>query len=336
MATLQDVARLAGVSAQTVSNVVNGRDVVSPGTRTLVEKAIVQLNYRPNSAARGLRTSRSHTLGFIVVDPSPRYLADPFHGEVLSGLADVTRSKGYGLFIESIAPGDAPERLLRPLREQRVDGAVFTLAGPTQVRQRYLAALALSQEPFVLLEQRIRAPQGASILGENRRGAALATRHLLSRGHRSFAFLQPRVAWPAVEERLAGHRAALKQSPIKAKTRVVECTWETPEAAFSATRRLLRQHPGITAILGANDRLAVGALQALQALGRAVPAEVAVMGFDDFAFAQYVRPRLSTVRLPGYEMGCAAAELLLARLTTGSFPRREVHVETAIVLRETA
>lgn len=336
MTTLADVARRARVSPQTVSNVVNERDVVRPDTRARVLRAIRDLGYTPHSAARSLRTARSWTLGFVVVDPSPQYLADPFHGAVVCGIADVAREHGYGLLIRNVLPGEGPRPVALALDPRRLDGAVLTMGGSGDVRRELLGALSDTGVPLVLLEQRLRSPRLACLVGENRSGALAATNHLLARGHRAIAFLRPRLAWPAVEERIAGYRQALAAARGGLAPRLATSVSESPAAAFEATRAFLSRHPEVTAIFAANDLLAIGALQAAHDLGRAVPGELAVVGFDDFDVACYVRPRLTTVRLPGYEMGSRAAAMLLERLRSGRFEAPEVRVPTTLVVRESS
>lgn len=338
MTTLKDVAERVGVSVQTVSNVVNGRDVVHPKTRTRILQALEELNYHPNLVARGLRHRRSQTLGFLVVDPSPRYLADPFHSEVVTGIGDVAREHGYGLLIQGMLLDEAaqPAEILHPFQQNRIDGAVVTLAGPPDLRRDYLEQCTGISQPFVLLEQKVNAPNAACILGENRRGVFEATEYLLHKGHACLSFLTGTVAWPAIEERMAGYQEALQVNGYnQAQGLITYCDW-TSQAAFEATCELLTAHPEVTAIIGANDVLAVGALQAVQSLGRTVPGDVALIGFDDFDFTQYVRPRLTTVRLPGYDMGRRAAELLLEYFQMGHFPSGEVLLPTRLIIRESS
>lgn len=309
--------------------------MVHPDTRERVLQILTELDYHPNMAARELRYKISQTIGFIVVDPSPRYLADPFHSQVVTGLADTVRRQSYRLLIHNISPEDDPTELLLPFRQRRIDGGVITMAGSVELRQRYLDQITNAKQPCVLLEQKLAAPYVASILGENRQGAYTATEYLIAKGHRQIGFLCGKLVWPAVEERIKGYQEALLAHHYPADPALIAyCDWETPQSAFQATLALLQAHPNLTAILGGNDLLAVEALQAIQSLGRSVPENVAVIGFDDFDFAQYVRPRLTTVRLPGYEMGRQAAQLLLEYFQTGQFSTAEAHLPTHLIVRE--
>lgn len=335
MTTLRDVAREAGVSVQTVSNVVNARPVVQAETRARVEAVLRRLEYRPNSAARGLRRSRAQAIGLLVADPSPRYLADPFHGALLSGLADIARERGYSLLIHSLGPGDEPPRFTDPFRQRLIDGAVVTLGGAAVERTRLLSELRRAGAPIVLLEQQTRLADVAAVVGDNRNGALAATRQLLSRGHRRLVFLAPRVAWPAVEERVAGFREAV-HGVRNAQAQVVSCVEESAEAARAETVRILSETGAPSAFFGANDLLALGALEAVSEAGLSCPDQAAVIGFDDFDFARHVRPRLSTVALPGHDMGRAAGQLLVGRIERGRFSSRRVEIPARLVLRESA
>lgn len=333
--TIRDVARLAGVSVQTVSNVVNGRPLVSDATRLRVLRAVEELGYHPNSSARGLRRRRSENLGFLVVDPAQRFLADPFHDELLSGLGDALRERGYCLLIQAAKSAD--EAALAPiLRGHRVDGAVVTLAGAAGTHRRYLDTLVASGLPFVLLEQRIDAPCAACVLGSNREGAFVAVEYLARKGHRRIGFISGDVTWPAVEERLAGYRAGLAAHGLDFDPRLLVTAPWTRAGGYAGMERLLARVRDLTAVLCANDVLAVGAMQAARAHLLRVPEEMAVVGFDDFEFASYVEPPLTTVKLPGYEMGIRAAELLLAYLDTGRFPEREVIFPATFTVRASA
>jgi DNA-binding LacI/PurR family transcriptional regulator len=335
MTTLKDVAEKVGVSVQTVSNVVNGRDVVHPKTRARILEVLAELNYHPNPAARGLRRWQSQTIGFLVVDPSPRYLADPFHSEVVTGIADVAREHGYGLLIQGTLLDEADElhEFITPYQQNRIDGGVITLAGPPKLRRRYIEQITNTKHPSVLLEQKVSGPYTACISGENRSGAYEATEHLVEKGHRQISFLTGNVAWPAIEERIEGYQQALESNGYT--DLITYCDW-TSQAAFEAAMKLLRSHPEVTAILCANDVLAVGVLQAIRGMGLDIPDDVAVIGFDDFDFAQYVRPQLTTVRVPGYDMGRRAAEMLLEFLQTKSFSQREVQLPTELIVRDSS
>jgi DNA-binding LacI/PurR family transcriptional regulator len=333
--TIREVAKLAGVSLQTVSNVLNGRTTqVGPQTRQRVLEAIETLGYQPNAHARGLRSQRTYTVGFLTVDPSARFLADPFHTLILSGMADTLREHDYCLLVQALHPGRPGEAFASLYRQRRFDGAVVHLSGFERERQRCVAQLQKSGCPFVLIEERVAGPTAACVLADNRQGARRAVDFLRARGHERIGFLTTERSWPAVEERMAGYRAALKAYHLPARIGRVET--ESSDAARDWMLAQLDAQPAPSAVICSNDVLAVGVLQAVKKVGRRVPNQLAIVGFDDFDFARHVEPPLTTVALPGYEMGRQAADLLLDYLRDQHFPTQEVTFPTALVERGTA
>ena len=312
--TMRDVAGQAGVSLQTVSNYVNGRlNLMSVETRERVGRELDRLGYWPNAAARSLRAKRTMTLGFLVLDEGARFLADPMTDLIIAGIGDVARDNGYSLLIQAARPEpDDVDRLFSPLLEERVDGAFLFLSGSPSVRRRTIRRVDELGSNFVVFEQ---APAGVpvvSVTAENRAGARQLAEHLLERGHRRIAFVATRTPWPMVEERLRGYRDALA-APVAAP----ELAGRRRSGSGGRRRmaeRLLELDEPPTAIMCGNDLLALGALQAARLRGLRVPGDVAVTGFNDFEFAQYADPPLTTVRVPGYDLGRIGAESLVARI----------------------
>lgn len=338
MATIRDVARLAGVSAQTVSNVLHGKTSVSPEIQARVIEAIERLKYYPSQAAQGLRQKASHTLGFLVFDPNPRALADPVHGEVIAGMCDVARANDYNLLVDtpSIKPDDPAEHFLRPFRSRRIDAAVITLSGNAYTHAAVLDELIAAGVLFALLEREISGDQAYSLRGANYVGARDATSELIARGHRTIAFIDSVQTWPAVDERLRGYKAAMHEAGQGRQIRVVSSPDWSAEGGASAMQGLLaggpEQRP--SALLAGNDLLAVGAMHAIRAAGLHIPHDVAIIGFDDFEFTRYVQPKLSTVRLPYYDMGRQASELLIRHLRHDPPDERRFILPTQLILRE--
>lgn len=315
-ATMRDVASLARVSVQTVSNVVNGRGhLMTPKTRARVERAMVKVNYHPHLAARTLRSGRTQALGFLVLDEHTGFLADPLTDLMLAGVGDVARDRGYGVLIQGRRPSVLTLDLFTPLLEKRVDGAFLILSGEIAVRSWYLERLAELGMPFVVFDEPVDAPTGLSVMAMNRQGARRLTEHLIGRGHRRIAFIAARVPWPVIEERHHGYRQALHRAeiPVSPELELFEGGLDASGGAEMAARLLELEEPP-TAIMATSDLLAAGALVCARERGYRVPADVAVTGFDDFLFASLTAPPLTTIRVPGYEMGKIAAEMLIDRL----------------------
>jgi DNA-binding LacI/PurR family transcriptional regulator len=332
--TLRDVAAAAGVSVQTVSNLVNGRThLMSEGTRGRVQEAMTSLDYRPNATARSLRAGGTKTLGFLVLDEDARFLADPMTDLIMGGIGDVARERGYGLLIQAARPGEPDSGLLTPLVEHRVDGAMLLLSGSKATRRTYTKRVAALGYPAVLFEEQRQAPDGVlSVTAANRDGSRTLASYLLDRGHERIAFIAAAVPWPMIEQRHAGYLDALKARGIEPveELQMFRGGWD-PASGETMAESLLSLKEPPTAIMAGNDLLAVGALRAARMRGLKIPGQLAVAGFNNFQFSAFVEPALSTVAIPAYDMGEAAATMLIDQLEGGQPQSKQFPVE--LVLR---
>ena len=331
---MRDVAELAGVSVQTVSNLLNQRyHLMTAETRGRVETAISALSYHPNIAARTLRSTRTETLCFMLLDQGNRFLADPMTDLVIAGIGDVARDRGYGLLIQAARPDGQRPEFLRPLLERRTDGAFLFLSGEPALRRWYTNQLLQLGLPFVLLEHSDE-PSIVSVSPADREGARMLTEHLISRGHERIAFVASSEPWPMIEQRLLGYRDALILAGLE-PYELFRGDWTAAAGAEHAQTVMSVAKPP-TAIMCSNDLLAIGAIRALHGRGLRIPEDIAVTGFDDFDFAELVVPALTTVRVPGYELGSTAAELLMTIIEGSEPTERRVIVPVAIQVRESA
>jgi DNA-binding LacI/PurR family transcriptional regulator len=304
-ARMVDVARLAGVSQQTVSRVVNGHTNVAPEIRERVEKAITQLRYRRNSAARSLATSRSMNLGVLSYALS-------VHGPALAlfGIADEARRSGYATSLVSIADVDRAsiQAGLDSLVEDGVD-AIVVLA-PMTAAMEVLHRLD-SDVPVVRFEQG--SPAGPSTVSvDETLGAQLATRHLLGLGHETVHFVGGPVGWMASEARRRGW-----QTELALAGRVTPPEFESPDWSAESGYRAgieIAADRSITAVLAINDAMALGLMKALDEHGLTVPDDVSIVGFDDRDESPFFQPALTTVRLDFTEVGRRAVESVLRTL----------------------
>ncbi|WP_254053515.1 LacI family DNA-binding transcriptional regulator [Singulisphaera sp. GP187] len=334
--TMRDVAKQAGVSLQSVSNVLNGRtSQMREETRQRILQSIRDLSYQPNVQARGLRLQRTKTVAFLTIDPAVRFLSDPFHVAILSGMVDTLRQQDYGLLVQGFHPDQAGGKFRRLVHQRRFDGAVVHLSGSPERRAEHIEEIASTGCPFVLIEDRAEAATVGCVLADDRGGAGAAVSLLQGEGHERIGFLATDRHWPAVEKRIAGYEEAIRAGG-GSWSEVWGVERETVEGARSRVEAVLRADPSVTAILCANDVLAVGAIQAGKQLGRKIPTSLAIIGFDDFDFAPYVDPPLTTVALPGVEMGGRAAELLLSYIKNGKFEVAEVVFPTKLIRRGSA
>lgn len=330
-ATIRDVADRAGVSAQTVSNFLNERHRPRRGTRERIERAIRELNYRPNASARALRSDRSKTILLVLEDPNRLGLHDPLHLEFLHGAATAAHLAGYHLTVEVTPSGDAGEAALRLAREGRVDGVMLSVGElTTELRQSIDGTRALT--PVVLLQQH-EAPSGVfSVSANDERGAAEAIAHLVALGHERLAFLGGEPLWPGPRRRLDGAVRASREAGVSLALWTAEAY--TVDAARRAVAEKLVGPTAPTGILSVNDITALGVIQQAADLGLSVPDDLSVIGFNDFDFASWVRPAITTVRLPGAQMAARAMDLVI-EATRQQRPAEAVAFEVELVLRET-
>lgn len=314
---MKDVAADAGVSLQTVSNLVNGRlEQMSAVTQQRVEQAMARLEYHPNSAAQSLRSSRTRTLGFLVLDEHRAFLADPLTALMIAGVGDIARAHHFGILVQGAQPGDAEDDLLAPMREHRIDGAFVLLTGKPEVRRRYVDQLQELGKEFVLFDEVIADSALLSVRAAERDGGRMLTEHLLERGHRRIAFMAVDVPWPVVEQRFLGYCDALGDAGIRRASEIerFEVRGYQPEGADDVVLKLLALDQPPTAIICGSDLLALATMRVARDAGLRVPESIAVAGFDDFAFSALVDPPLTTVAVPAYEMGRTAAQMLIQRL----------------------
>jgi LacI family transcriptional regulator len=301
---LRDVAEAAGVDPSVVSRVLSRdpRLSIREETRQRVLEVAGRLNYRPNTAARTLKTARSMAIGMVVPD-----LANVVYSTIAAGVEQVASTAGYVLLV---ATGSAAQHL--GVLVGRVDGLLITIATSQTLRPE-----ALSGPVPVLLVNR-KEPLGVpSIIVDDEAGAVLATEHLISLGHQRIAHVAGPQEADTARRRLAGYGAALEQAGIPASPELVaEVNFDEAGGHLAATR-LLRMDPRPTALFVANIRAAMGAMAAARGLGLRVPKDVSIVGFHDVELAEYVDPPLSTVRMPLAEMGREAADALF-RLIEGN------------------
>lgn len=322
--TLRDVARLAGTTPMTVSNVINSRaGQVSEALTLKVREACAQLGYRPHAQGRRLRTRRTMTIGVIIVDPSPHYLSDPFTAALLAGLNDGLAAAGYSLAINGAShDGLADLPLLGRIES---DAVCLLSSGAPAGRGRILGEVARLGQPLLLFQETLPAEvsDGASLRQDDFGGGVAVARHALAAPMRQAAFLRPALDWPAMERREAGIRSVLAQLAAPPALHVIACgdeSYDETQAAFAAH---VARHGMPEVILGGNDRMAIAAMKLALARGHAVPDQVRVTGFNGFDFWRYASPELTTVLSPAFELGEAGAAALATRLQTGAFPFRD-------------
>ena len=320
---MTDVAKLAGVSHQTVSRVVNGAEHVREETRARVLDAMRALDYRPNAAARTLVTGRSGTLGVVSFDTT---LYGP--ASTLYGIERAAHDAGYFITIVSLTRLDSDSVLtaVERLRLQGVDG-ILAIA-PQEAAAAALLDLP-AEVPLVAVEA---GPAGAVplVAVDQFAGAVLATSHLLELGHRSVWHLGGPVDWLEARQRTAGWRSTLEGAGRSVPPPLTG-DW-SPASGYRLGRQLALDE-AVTAIFVANDQMALGVLRALHEQGREVPGEISVVGFDDIPEAEFFLPSLTTVRQNFNELGRSSLRLLLDVMRNPAAPPAQLTVEPELIVR---
>jgi LacI family transcriptional regulator len=336
--TARDVAERAGVSTAVVSYVINdGPRPTSVEVRARVRQAIAELDYHPNSAARGLRAKRTHTIAFTTYDfrPNESFFSH-YLGVMLAAMAQSLQESGHYLLLFPLTIGERQHQLRQLLREGRIDGIATRFVADPPETDSVLELIADSRIPCVCVErpgaERFGFP---SVTYDDREGVRLAVEHLLSLGHRRIAHIHGDLRYASAQARLAGYEATMRAAGIEVDRELIVGSPGGTRDANLATQRLLDLPILPTAIFAASDDLAIGAVQAIEHRGLTVPGDLAVIGFDDIPFSDEMTPRLSTVRLPLDEMGRRTAELLTGDAGNHN-PPVDTKLPVELVLRDTA
>jgi len=327
-ATIRDVAARAGVSVATVSRVVNrSPHRVSPATQRRVLAAVQALGYESNIIARGLKKRTTRTVALIVPD-----ISNPFFPAIARGIEDVACTRGYAVLLCNTYEDLERERAYLDLLAKRmVDGLIFATVGSNT---RHLRALRRERRPVVLVARDVAGVHIDTVLVDNFRGEYQATTHLIALGHRCIAHITGPRSLHVAAERRRGYLQALEAAGIpRAEAVVVEGDFAA-EGGRQAVRGLLERGVRFTAIVAANDLMAIGAMEALRQAGRRIPQDVAVVGFDDITFASLVTPALTTVAQPKYRMGQLAMERLLELMGGTDQLGRQTVLIPQLVIRE--
>jgi len=329
--TLRDVARKAGVSINTVSRALNDRPEISPETKERVLRAAAKLGYRPNKLARGLRSNKTEIIGVIVGD-----IANPFFSAVVQGMGKKARGLGYSLILQDTGEDyENEEEAVRIMQYEQVDGVLLT---PVQTDKKSVQLLQEAGIPFVLVARYFTDIETDYVVADDAQGGWLATTHLIDRGHKRIAFINGPSYNSSARERMEGYTRALCEHGIEVDDRLIRTCALTMEDGYVHTKDILREiRPRPTAFFAFSDFVALGIMQALRGKGIKVPRDMAVVGYDDIAFASCLEVPLTTVRMPKREMGAKAVEILIKKIEQkGAAGRCQVKMPVELVVRESS
>ncbi len=330
--TSRDVAQAAGVSYNTVSLVMHNSPLVAPTTKAHVQEVIAQLGYQPHAAAAALRSSRSQTIGYFVQKELKAFNAeiDVFYNQLLRAITSCTEDAGYHVLLTS---SSSEQQVASLLNSGRIDGALINWRrGDTILKQLVEKAI-----PTVLVGRDSGLLPISWVKADEEGGAYQATRHLVERGHRRFGLVTAGEDNDAiVSERVHGFERALAEVGILIEpTFIVHGDW-THRSGYELALYLLTLQPRPTAMFVLSELMAAGVLQAAQSLGLHIPGDLALITTEDSPWVEYVRPQLSAVHVPMYEVGTLSAEMLLALLDGTTDAPQQVTLPTKFVVRESS
>jgi LacI family transcriptional regulator len=302
--TIYDVAREAGVSMATVSRVVNGNPNVKPATRKKVIEAIKKLGYRPNAVARGLASKKTTTVGVIIPD-----ISSLFYAELARGIEDIANMYKYNIILcNSDQNMDKEIHLVNTLLEKQVDGLLFM---GSQITEEHKQVFLTSSVPIILSATRDASSELPSVNIDYQQASYDATLSLITRGHKKIGYISGPLDDPlAGQLRLEGYKEALKSAGLDLNTDYVRYGDYRYDSGLKATEQLVHLQNRPTAILAMSDEMAVGAIHSCQDMGLNVPDDIEVIGFDNTRLTAMVRPRLTSVVQPMYDIGAVSMRLL--------------------------
>lgn len=310
--TIKDIAKLAGVTHSTVSRALHGHPGIAPETVARIKKIADELGYVPSAVARGLKTSRSNALGVIV-----SRIDDPFFGEILQGIEDVCQQAGYSLFVAASQRNFEREQVIvRAMGERRVDGLIICSTNFEKEHENKLKTYGI---PIVAVDNQAWSDYQYSIYHDDYYGSQQATRYLLKLGHQKIAYLGNQEAGRTTQDRLDGFSQALQE--VGSRTReeyIFHGPNGLPEGGLAGAQYFVELEEPPTAIVCFNDMMAVGVLQGLKSSDVEVPHMCSVVGFDNINITAYTDPPLTTFEQPKYQLGSAAARMMMKLLDSSS------------------
>ncbi|ABV34136.1 LacI family DNA-binding transcriptional regulator [Pseudothermotoga lettingae] len=329
--TMKDIAKRAGVSVNTVSKALRGKDDISKQTRQKILKIAREIGYIKNTTAFALRRNQTKTVGVVIEDSS-----NPFFAEVLKGIEAATRKFGYQLLLMNTETDPKTQsQAITTLLERRVEGLLISPFG--QNTEDFEKLLKMNF-PFVLIGRHMYRSGIDEIYNDEIKGGYLATKHLIFRNRKRILFINTSMDNSASIMRYEGYKKALSQANIElSEDYLITAPYnKNMEAGYMGVKEAIKRGIDFDSIFCYNDMFAFGAIKALDELGKKVPEDIAVVGYDDICFASYFRPPLTTVQIKKYEMGFEAFKILLERITGKRKSYKQLILDVELVVRQTS
>ena len=326
MATIKDVAKLAGVSVATVSHVVNNTRFVSDETKAKVMDAMQELSYKPNAVARSLRRKESKIVGLVLPDNT-----NPYFAEIAWSIEYASRNLGYSVILcNSDGDVDKEAGYLNVLIEKQVDGVILVAAGDSTANFQKLQEHKI---PTVMVDRNSPSVNTDSVQIDNATHGESATSHLIDLGHKKIACITgPRDVTPSFD-RVDGYKRSLKLNDIPIRDEYIVKGDFKPHGGYLAACKLLDTDDPPTAIFACNDLMALGAMHAASERNINIPRQLSIVGFDDIYLSTYSNPPLTTIKQPRLEMGEEAVNALVLRMKTPDRSARSILLQAELVVR---
>ena len=327
MANIRDVAALAQVAPITVSRVLNNPDAVSPDTRARVEAAIAELEYIPNQIARSLRSNRTNTLALVLTD-----ITNPFWTTVARSVEDAASAGGFNVILCNTDENETKQNeYLSVLLRKRVDGFLFV---PARSEPDAVQSILRQKVPVVVLDRRVPGAEVDVVRSDSESGAYALTRHLIVLGHRHIAMLSGPLVVSSAQERLDGYKRALVEAGLPVDERWIREGEFTVDSGYALASQLLAESELPTALLGANNFIALGAVRAIREAGLRIPEDISVTCLDDIPDWLVGEPFLTVAAQSPYDLGRKATELLLRQIREpGVHPVEEILLSAELIVR---
>ncbi len=329
MANMKEIAKIAGVSLGTVSNVLNDSAAVREPLRKRVMEAVDALGYQPSQLARGLRRDKTNMIGMIIPD-----ITNPFFPAVVRGAEDVAFANGYRLVLCNTDNDHAKEIVhLNELRTYLPSGLIVIPSSFSDLTVQ-AESYRKSGTAVVCVDRLPKHWNGDTVTADNEKGAYEATSYVLRQGHRRLAMIMGPRHLTNAEDRMKGFKRALLEQKVHIGTEYIQEATFDQHGGYAKTMLLLRMIPRPTVIFAANDMIAFGALTAFREAGLRCPSDISLFGFDNLELAEMTSPPLSSVSQPGFQMGTTAARLLIERVRDNLSPPKHVVLDTMLKLRD--
>lgn len=328
---IDKVAKLAHVSRSVVSRVLNDHPNVSDVAKERVMEVVNKYNYRPNSVARSLATNSSHEIGVLVTQSEDEALGSAFWMQMHRGIFEESKQRGYFVSLSYVSPGNREELNNFILNERRLDGYILLTQEVTDMVGRELFDKNI---PIVLVGHVPRKKEVSSVDVDNVKGGKLAAKHLLQLGHEKIGVMLASLDMKESKDRLKGLREAHRETGITFSEDRIEIVDYQFRAGYNTMKKWIESKTDITAVFCASDTIAMGALLAARELGKKVPEDYAVIGFDDLSFAEFTYPPLTTIHQPIFQKGKMAANLLINEIEDEGSGRQKINLDPELVIRE--